>query len=60
MNTELVSAIASSIIKSGKRLAQELKQKNPTTPPLMYEWHGKKYLCIFFCILAGILFWRSS
>jgi hypothetical protein len=39
------------IIASGKNMAAE----TPNGPPLMYEWHGKKYLGAAHGI-AGILF----
>jgi lantibiotic modifying enzyme len=40
----LIVHIAEAIIDSGKRLAKEMQQKGYKTPPLMFEWHDKKYL----------------
>ena len=40
----LIVHIAEAIIDSGKRLAKEMQHKGYKTPPLMFEWHDKKYL----------------
>jgi Lanthionine synthetase C-like protein len=55
VNEDLISALAHAIVRSGRKLAEELKQKNSSTPPLMYEWHGKKYLAAAHGV-AGILY----
>ena len=55
VNEDLISALANAIVRSGRKLAEELRQKNSATPPLMYEWHGKKYLAAAHGV-AGILY----
>ena len=44
IDDQMIIEIASTIVESGKRLAKQLKQKGIQTPPLMYQWHEKKYL----------------
>ncbi len=40
----LITAIAKTIIDSGKHLAKTMQQKGHFTPPIMFEWHESKYL----------------
>lgn len=44
VNVELISFIAHAMVESGRRMARLLKEMQPSMPPLMYEWHDKKYL----------------
>jgi hypothetical protein len=44
VESDLIVHIAEAIIDSGKRLAKEMHQKGYKTPPLVFEWHEKKYL----------------
>jgi len=45
IDDQMIIEIAGTIVESGKRLAKQLKQKGiRQTPPLMYQWHEKKYL----------------
>ena len=44
VNEQLITTIAKTVIESGRRLADKLKKKGHKVPPLMFEWHQKKYL----------------
>ena len=39
-----IASLAKVILDSGKKLAKKLQEEGHQVPPLMYEWHGSKYL----------------
>jgi hypothetical protein len=62
----LLNKVVAAIISSGKSLAQasnESKDGGPVNPPLMFKWHGKKYLgaahglCGILCILIQVRYY---
>lgn len=45
VSEDLIVSIAKAIIESGRQLSRKLRQEgHSNTPPLMFEWHEKKYL----------------
>lgn len=55
VDEHLIAGIAKAIVESGKKLAKSLQSQGRKTPPLMFEWHKKKYLGAAHG-LAGILY----
>ena len=44
IDEHLIASISKAIIHSGMKLSGELKKQGYQVPPLMFEWHGSKYL----------------
>lgn len=44
IDEHLITSITKTIVDSGIKLATEYKKKGYDVPPLLYEWHGSKYL----------------
>ena len=67
VSDQMIVSITNTILEYGKRLAKKLKQKGVQTPPLMCQWHEKKYLGaahgmagIIYLLLHVLLYFHSS
>lgn len=44
IDKHLIASLVKTILESGIRLSNECKKQGYKVPPLMFEWHGSKYL----------------
>jgi len=44
IDDHLITSVIKAILDSGIKLSDEYKKKGYNVPPLMFEWHGSKYL----------------